>query len=269
VGTGPFRLAQWKRSSKIVLQRNPGFREVFYDENPPRATPHAQATAARLKGRRLPLIDRVEVSIIEEVQPRWLAFLNAGQDLIEALPAEFSSIAIPNNQLAPNLRKQGIHMERYPRADVAVTLLRHGEPGGGGLRAAQGGAAPRHLAGAWTWTARSASCAATRPSPARGPSARKTYGYDPAYKSEMSTYDPARAKALLDLHDYADRNGDGWARPARRQAARAGVRHPARPAKPPAHRAVEKNMDALAHPHRVQDRQVAGEPEGQPRRQAR
>jgi ABC-type transport system substrate-binding protein len=37
-----------------------------------------------------------------------------------------------------------------------------------------------------------------------------TSGYDPAYKSEMSDYSPARAKALLDLHGYVDRNGDGW-----------------------------------------------------------
>ena len=26
----------------------------------------------------------------------------------------------------------------------------------------------------------------------------------------MSDYDPARAKALLDLYGYVDRNGDGW-----------------------------------------------------------
>jgi ABC-type transport system substrate-binding protein len=37
-----------------------------------------------------------------------------------------------------------------------------------------------------------------------------TSGYDPAYRSEMSEYSPARAKALLDLHGYVDRNGDGW-----------------------------------------------------------
>jgi ABC-type transport system substrate-binding protein len=37
-----------------------------------------------------------------------------------------------------------------------------------------------------------------------------TSGFDPAYKSEMSDYDPARAMALLDLYGYVDRNGDGW-----------------------------------------------------------
>jgi ABC-type transport system substrate-binding protein len=46
--------------------------------------------------------------------------------------------------------------------------------------------------------------------PAQSTLAPHTSGYDPAYKSEMSDYSPARAKALLDLHGYVDRNGDGW-----------------------------------------------------------
>ncbi len=37
-----------------------------------------------------------------------------------------------------------------------------------------------------------------------------TYGYDPAFKSEMGDHDPARAKALLDLYGYRDVDGDGW-----------------------------------------------------------
>ncbi|WP_442975204.1 ABC transporter substrate-binding protein, partial [Salmonella enterica] len=37
-----------------------------------------------------------------------------------------------------------------------------------------------------------------------------TFGYDPAFKSEMSTFDPARANALLDLYGFVDRDGDGW-----------------------------------------------------------
>ncbi len=37
-----------------------------------------------------------------------------------------------------------------------------------------------------------------------------TYGYDPALKSVNSDYDLARAKALLDLYGYVDRDGDGW-----------------------------------------------------------
>jgi ABC-type transport system substrate-binding protein len=76
VGTGPYRLAQWKRSSRMVLEKNPNYREVAYDENPPPGDTRLQAIAARFKGRKLPMIDRVQIAIIEEQQPRWLSFLN-------------------------------------------------------------------------------------------------------------------------------------------------------------------------------------------------
>ena len=37
-----------------------------------------------------------------------------------------------------------------------------------------------------------------------------TYGYDPTYRTPMSEYSPARARALLDTYGYVDRDGDGW-----------------------------------------------------------
>ena len=37
-----------------------------------------------------------------------------------------------------------------------------------------------------------------------------TSGYDPAFTSEMSEFDPGRARALLDLYGYVDRDHDGW-----------------------------------------------------------
>jgi ABC-type transport system substrate-binding protein len=80
VGTGPFKLAQWRRSSLIVLERNPGFRDMRWDAEPAADDAEGQALLKRFKGRKLPMVDRVEVSIIEEAQPRWLAFLNAQID---------------------------------------------------------------------------------------------------------------------------------------------------------------------------------------------
>src|SRR3990172_10196188 len=46
--------------------------------------------------------------------------------------------------------------------------------------------------------------------PAQSPIMPLTYGYDAAFRSEMGDYDPARARALLDMFGYVDRNGDGW-----------------------------------------------------------
>jgi ABC-type transport system substrate-binding protein len=35
-------------------------------------------------------------------------------------------------------------------------------------------------------------------------------GYDAAFASEMGEHSPAKARALLDLYGYLDRDGDGW-----------------------------------------------------------
>ena len=35
-------------------------------------------------------------------------------------------------------------------------------------------------------------------------------GYDPRFRSSANDYDPARAKALLDMYGYIDRDGDGY-----------------------------------------------------------
>ena len=48
----------------------------------------SQPIAAALKGKRLPIARRVEISIIEEGQARWLAFLNRELDLLDSLAAE-------------------------------------------------------------------------------------------------------------------------------------------------------------------------------------
>jgi ABC-type transport system substrate-binding protein len=58
VGTGPFKLVQWRRSSLIVLERNPDFRPMVYDAEPAPDDAEGQAILARFKGRRVPMVDR-------------------------------------------------------------------------------------------------------------------------------------------------------------------------------------------------------------------
>src|SRR5438874_1032797 len=63
VGTGPYMLGEYKRSTKIVLVANPGYRSDTYIPAGP-IPADSQAIASALKGKRLPLPGRIEVSII-------------------------------------------------------------------------------------------------------------------------------------------------------------------------------------------------------------
>ena len=209
VGTGPYRLAQWKRSSRIVLEKNPNYRDVFYAETAPEGDARLQAVAAKFKGRKLPMLDRVQIAVIEEQQPRWLSFVNDEQDVMEQVPNDFANVAIPNNQLAPNLAKRGIGMVRYPRADVAVSYFAMEHPVVGGYEPHKV-ALRRAISLAVDVEREIRLVRRNQAIPGQSPVGPRTYGYDPAFKSEMSEYDLPRAKALLDMHGYTDRDGDGW-----------------------------------------------------------
>ena len=208
VGSGPFRLLQWRRSSLIVLEKNPAYREVFYDAEPAPDDAEGQAFVARFKGRRLPMIDRVEVSIIEESQPRWLGFLSGQLDYV-SVPLEFANQALPGGKLAPNLARRGMQLRREIEADSAYTYFNMDDPVVGGytpervaLRRAIGLAmnVPREIG----------VVRRNQAIPAQSPLMPHTSGYDPAFKSEMGDHDLIRAKALLDIYGYVDTNRDGF-----------------------------------------------------------
>src|SRR5258706_1480799 len=132
VGTGAYMVSSWKRSSKIVLVANPNFREEYWDAQPAADDVDGQALLAKMKGRRMPMVGRVEVSIIEEQQPRWLAFLNNEHDLLFRMGPEFANVGVPNNQLAPNLKKRGIRMSQIPALDLTYAYFNMEDPVIGG-----------------------------------------------------------------------------------------------------------------------------------------
>jgi ABC-type transport system substrate-binding protein len=209
VGTGPFRLASWRRGSKIVLERNPNFRELFFDAEPNGDDEAGQAIAQRLKGRRLPMIDRVEIAIIEEGQPRWLSFLNREFDLLWPVPSDVMPVAAPGNKLAPHLAKRGIEMQRIVNPDITLIYFNMEDPVVGGYTPDKV-ALRRALALAYDVGAEITKVRRGQGVPAQSVVIPHTSGYDPEYKSEGSDYSVARAKALLDMFGYVDRDGDGW-----------------------------------------------------------
>ena len=210
VGTGPFRLVAWRRSSHIVLERNPAYREQRYEFEPADdAAPALASDVARLRGRRVPMIDRVEVSIIEESQPRWLAFVQGELDIIDPVPVDLVRLAAPNRKLAPFLERRGVRATLTPMSDVQLSYFNMEHPLVGGY-APDKVALRRAIALGFDAREYIRSIYSGYGVLAQSPFAPGTFGYDPAYRTPMSEYDPARARALLDVYGYVDRDGDGW-----------------------------------------------------------
>lgn len=212
VGTGPFRLKSWRRSSEIVLERNPDYRENTYQAEPAPNDKEGQAILDKFKGRRIPMIDEVRVAVIEQSQPMWLSFLNGEVDALVTnagrVPSDFLAIAMPGGKVAPYLTKRGIRGVRNLNPDTGLAYFNMEDPVVGGYTADKI-ALRRAISLAYDVDSeiRNIRRGGIR---AQSPVVPHTVGYDPAFKSEMSDYDPARARALLDLYGYVDRDGDGW-----------------------------------------------------------
>ena len=194
-----------RESSSSAARR---FRDEFYDAAPATDDAAGQAILARLKGRKLPLVDRVEFSIIEESQPRWLSFLNGQQDTVH-IPPEFINVAAPNGKLAPALAKRGIQLQRMLNPDVIVTYFNMDDPIVGGY-APEKVALRRAISLGYNTEEEIRLVRRGAMKVAQSQVPPLTFGYDDEFTSEMGSFDRARARALLDTYGYVDRDGDGW-----------------------------------------------------------
>ncbi len=93
----------------------------------PSNPPHLGAEVERLRGKRVPLVDRVEVTIIQESQPRLLSFEQGALDHL-LVPTEYGTLVAPNGKLAPNLARRGVRLELTPLADLAMSSFNMEDP---------------------------------------------------------------------------------------------------------------------------------------------
>jgi len=208
VGTGPYMLGQYKRSSQIELVANPGFRETTYVPAGP-IPASSQAVAEELKGKRLPRTPRVDIRIIEEGQGQWLAFLNREIDILELLPPEFTPQALTDGKLKPDLAAKGIVHQVLIRPNVLFTYFNMDDPVVGGYTPDKI-ALRRAISMAYNMDEAIRVLYYGRAHPANGPIPPDIEGFDPTLRTQAQLYDPAAARALLDRYGYKDRDGDGF-----------------------------------------------------------
>ena len=208
VGTGPYLLKEYKRSSRIVLEANPQFRKFVFDEPAP-ANKADAAIARALKGRVLPAIGRIEISVIEEQQPRWLAFLKREVDYLQPFPLGFVGELLDNGKLKPALAAKGIYHELLLRPNTWWAYFNMEDPVVGGYTPEKI-ALRRAIGMAFNTDEFIRVLFMGRAVPAQGPIPPDIAGYDPGHKTQAQAYDPAAARALLERFGYKDRDGDGY-----------------------------------------------------------
>jgi oligopeptide transport system substrate-binding protein len=204
VGTGPYMLREWKKGSKVVIEANPDYRDRRFPEtNDPADT----AVEAQMKGKKLPAIGRVEISIIEESNPRFLAFQSKQLDLLY-IPTDFVNRVIDNGRLKPEFAQQGIHWTRAVETAWTYTVFNMEDPVIGGY-AKERIALRRAIGLGYNITEEIAVLRQGQGMPATQPIPPNLPGHDPNVKRPYP-YDPAAARALLERFGYKDCDGDGF-----------------------------------------------------------
>jgi len=191
VGSGPFRLKRYVRSSKIVLEANPGFREVTRE------------------GERLPKIGGVEVSIMEETQSRWLAFQRGESDMEYQLSEVASAFITEDGKLRPEFAARGIQLDRSVDPEIIYLYFNMQDKTVGGL-AKEKIALRRAIAMSYSVDDQIRIIRKGQAVRAQYPIPPGVAGHDPDYRSAIP-HDPRAANALLDRFGYR-RGADGFRR---------------------------------------------------------
>ena len=206
VGTGPYTLKSWTRASKIVLEANPDYRGFVWDFQPT-SDPWDQSLVAAMRGKKMPQIGRVEISVIEEDQSRWLAFTQKALDHL-SLPAAFRSAAFEGDKdLKPEWADKGVTVYRAIDPDISYSYLSFRDPLLAGF-SKEKVALRRAIIMGYNLDEEIRIVRKNQAVAVEMPIPPGVVGHDPSYRS-INRYDPALANKLLDYFRYA-RGKDGF-----------------------------------------------------------
>ncbi len=205
VGTGPYILKSWVRKAKMVLDANPDYRGFVWDfaaSDPARDDP----VIKEMRGKRMPRIGRIEVSVIIEEQSRWLAFQRGEIDFIDRF-GSFAPVAIPDNKLAPDLAARGIYWDRSIEPEITYYFFNMKDPVVGGYTKERI-ALRRAMILSYDIQQEIKVIRKNQAVADQGPIPFGVVGYDPNYRN-VNQYDPALANKLLDAVGYK-KGPDGY-----------------------------------------------------------
>jgi len=204
VGTGPYKLAKWVRSSKIILEANPVYRGFTWDFRPADAAD--QKLVAEMKGKKMPRVGRVEISVIEEDQARWLAFQNGELDIMN-MEGPLAPNALAGGELRPELAAKGVRLSRIVDPEISYLYWNFQDPVVGGFGKDKI-ALRRALAMSYNVDEEIRVIRNGQAIEAKFPIPPGVVGHQPGWQSTIR-YDPAGANALLDKFGYK-RGADGF-----------------------------------------------------------
>jgi ABC-type transport system substrate-binding protein len=209
VGTGAYRLAEWTRGSRIVLTANPVYRGFTWDFAANPGDARDDALVAAMRGKRMPQVGRVEISIVPEFQSQWLAFRQKQSDVLN-LPSAFRTEAFDSNDtLKRALADERVSVYTYVVPEIIYAFFNFRDPVVGGF-SREKVALRRAMILGYRLDEDINVIRKGMAVPAEMPVPQGVVGHDPRYRS-LNQRDPELANLLLDRFGYK-RGVDGYRR---------------------------------------------------------
>ena len=204
VGTGPYKLKEWKRGSRIVLEANALYRATTF----PASDQAANAALERsMKGKTIPQIGVIDIAIMDEDLPRLLEFERGNLDVI-VLRGEVASRLLSDGKLKPEYAARGYVRHVFPEPFTFSFYFNMADPVVGGMDK-EHVALRRAMAYALDAQALVRVVYAGQALPASQFIPPGVGGHDPLLPAKP-LYDPAAANALLDRVGYKTRDAEGF-----------------------------------------------------------
>jgi len=93
VGSGPYRLAEWRPNYRMVFERNPAASDP-------------------------PAIGRIALHVVQDPTTQWLLFLQGRLDLVAVSRDNWDAVFDERGELRPEVRRRGVAAERWPTLEV-------------------------------------------------------------------------------------------------------------------------------------------------------
>jgi oligopeptide transport system substrate-binding protein len=125
VGSGPYVFKEWIRNSRVILEKNPNWRDMRYPSEGEKGDKERGLLADA--GEKLPFANKITVNIIVEDQPRWLKFMNGDLDAAEIPKDNFDS-SVMGSELTPDLKNKEVQLDIFEEPDVTYMAFNMEDP---------------------------------------------------------------------------------------------------------------------------------------------
>lgn len=203
VGTGMFKMTEYKSKQRIVLEVNPN-RYVSYF---PKEGTAEDRTDGSLKdaGKRLPLTDKVVFSVVKEGVTAFNLFLQGYLD-VSGVSNTNATQVLQGNDLSPDMKRRGVTMRKDVSVSVRYCFFNMNDPDWGGYTPQR-----RKLRQAVSLAIDSQAFIDVF-NRGNGVLAQSmlppgVFGYDPKFRNPYAQFDPNLAKAKQLLADAGYPNG--------------------------------------------------------------